>query len=144
MIRISWAGRDDTAEVVSFFVKEMWEEVGKYLCSDYNLDKVIAQVLHCIDNDGVLVARSKVEIVGILALCRADWWFSDEEFLADNGFYVLPEYRSAVGVDLITTAKTRALELRLPLYIRQAVDRRKSGRVMDVVGFETNGRIVKV
>lgn len=63
-----------------------------------------------------LVAALDGRIVGVTALKRDGWWWTDEEFMADVYTYAQKEYRKyGVGMRLIRAAKAYASACGLPL-----------------------------
>lgn len=47
--------------------------------------------------------------IGVLAMTEQPFWYGDETFLVDHGFYVKPKYRKGrVGVSLLKAAREEA------------------------------------
>lgn len=75
-----------------------------------NTKKLAHAVYNALAHGIVFVARNgKGEAVGTLAMAELTYWYSDETFLSDIWFYVLPKYRKgAVGRKLMQAVRKEA------------------------------------
>lgn len=66
----------------------------------------------------MLMAVNDGHLVGYLCIEQMAHWYSDAPFLADFGFYVLPQHRNgSIGLALLQEARLIAEQKRLPLYV---------------------------
>ena len=145
MIEIRWAKVEDIPAISNLMVNDMFPEHGKHMAETLNPHKVVKQIEQCVRGEGTLIAETTLEMVGVLNLNRVQWWFSDEYFLSDLGFYVLPEFRGTAGKKLIKRAARYARDCKLPLYIIQLHGAKgPSGRVMDIIGLKKRGQVIRV
>jgi GNAT superfamily N-acetyltransferase len=91
--------------------------------------KVRAHVVRVTTAGGVLVARKDGVPVGTVGLGRQAPWYSDDTFVGDYWFYVLPEYRkSRAAASLkraaIKLAHTAGLNLVLGVFSPVDTDRK--------------------
>lgn len=131
MTQVRWATVDDAAAISHLLIDEMYPEVGVHLADSLDLPRVAHTVLSSIEGEGSIAAFHKDRCVGVLNLIRTRWWFSDQEFIADQGFYVSPDFRGAVGKKLVDYAKVHAETVGLSCFIFRFNPARAKGRVAD-------------
>ncbi len=78
--------------------------------------KVAMEIENHHKNGFIRNAYEDEKLVGSIAAMKSSWWFSDEQFVAETWFYVLPEHRSyktARGLlkELMTYSKDMTLQL---------------------------------
>jgi GNAT superfamily N-acetyltransferase len=80
--------------------------------ADLDVNKASDNCFRVIEEGMVFVARSEDgKAVGTLALTELSFWYSQETFLQDAWFFVLPEFRAGnVGVELMKAAREAAEE----------------------------------
>lgn len=92
--------------------------------------KVLTNVLRLVNGPGsvVLMAMDGDTLHGVLGLYQQTYWFNEEAFLEDKGFYVLPEHRDGAAFDaLLTEAKALSDTTGLSIYITLNNGLRKRG-----------------
>jgi hypothetical protein len=79
-----------------------------------NPDKLIKGLMR----STVIVWETNDVIGGFIALQEGHFWYSDERFVADQLFYVHPDYRkSKAGISLLKAAQQYARIKELPLFM---------------------------
>lgn len=131
MIQIRWATADDAEAIATLLIGEMYPEVGVYLASTINVERIARTILSSIEGEGSICAFSGRRCIGVLNLIRTNWWFSDQEFIADQGFYVSQDARGAIGKKLVEYAQIHAETVGLPCFIFRFNPARARGRVAD-------------
>ena len=56
--------------------------------------KVATEIENHHKNGFIRNAYEDEKLVGSIAAMKSSWWFSDEQFVVETWFYVLPEHRS--------------------------------------------------
>ena len=87
-VNIRLAVQEDLPDVL-----EIVHKMGGYYPIPISDAKVLRTVVGTMKEGFVLVAEVGGRIVGVLGLEARQWWFSDDWFLGDNFFMILPEHR---------------------------------------------------
>lgn len=141
-------GRDDAIKAFVLF-KAMHEE--GLVPGSFHPLKTLSNVLRMVNGPGscVLMAMNGDEAVGVLGLFEEAYWWSEDRFLGDKGFYVLPKYRDAGAFDVLLQAAQQAGDdLGLQVVITIANHRRKRGtrskweRVGATLGYSNLGAVI--
>lgn len=109
-------------------------------------ERVIAQIVFCIEHGAVFVEELDGAIVGAIGLRPDSPWWSDFEFLIDGFFYVVPEVRhTGVAKRLLKAAQAFAASKGLPLYVQitTGVDLDRKEKFFARFGFEARGALME-
>jgi GNAT superfamily N-acetyltransferase len=92
--------------------------MGKLSAKNFNLNKSYAWMVQNVEYGAWAVEDSEGKFVGSIGLHTASPWYSDEQYISDGWFYVLPEHRNTgVGKVLLDHAKEFAKNFNLPLIV---------------------------
>lgn len=92
--------------------------MGRLSASNHNVEKGLLWGIKNIECGAWIVEDDNGKVLGTIGLHRTSPWYSDEEYLADGWFYVLPEYRkTGVGKMLLDAAVDFAKQQNLPLIV---------------------------
>lgn len=92
--------------------------MGKLSASNHNVEKGLLWGIKNIECGAWVVEDAAGKVLGTIGVHRTSPWYSDEEYLADGWFYVLPEYRkTGVGKMLLDAAIEFAKEQKMPLIV---------------------------
>lgn len=145
MITVRRAVEADADEIAGLLVGEMYPEVGKALGASLDPQATALGILQSINGEGAYIARSEnCRLIGVLNLIRTQWWFSRDEFIADQGFFVSKPFRPRAGALLLKAARQHAAKAGLPCFIFRFNPGRSKGRVADRVQIHPAGEIVKL
>lgn len=118
-----------------------------------NAAKVMSKLLTACEQPQqhrLLMAVKDGCLVGYLCLEQVGYWYSDEVFLTDFGYYVLPAHRNAnVGLALLNEARCIAASQNLPLLVvvnnplRHRGGKNKAERAASIIGFTPEGAMLR-
>lgn len=92
--------------------------MGKLSAATHNVQKGLLWGAKNIECGAWVVEDDDRKVLGSIGIHKTSPWYSDEEYLADGWFYVLPEYRkSGVGQMLLDAAIEFAKDQKLPLIV---------------------------
>ena len=92
--------------------------MGKLSAATHNVQKGLLWGVKNIECGAWVVEDDDGKVLGSIGIHKTSPWYSDEEYLADGWFYVLPEYRkSGVGQMLLNAAIEFAKDQNLPLIV---------------------------
>lgn len=108
-------------------------------------EKVVKAIFDVV-KDGILLLAETHDnrIVGLLALVKSNYWFSNYPFIADLVFYVSPEFRtSSAGYQLIKAAKAFSDKMKVPLMmsVTSGEDPRRKDNLYERSGLKYIGGI---
>jgi len=108
------------ADTISLKVllKRSLDEIREGQFSRINDTKLRGYILVCIEEGACLVAELEGAIVGTICLRTLQEIWSDDHFLNEEWFYVLPAFRgTGAAVKLLDTAERLADQMGLPVYM---------------------------
>lgn len=107
-VTIERAGTDEQSFVDVFELLVALHKEGGY--APLNGEKAAREVFAALQEGMTFVARAQNgAVVGVLSLTESPYYYSDETFLHDRGFYVRPRYRKGrVGALLLKAATEEA------------------------------------
>lgn len=106
-VTIAKAGTDESSFTEVFQLMVALHREGGYAPLDGT--KAAAGVYATLKDDATFLARINGEAVGVLALAEIAFWYSQDTYLQDVGFYVKPEHRRGrIGVALMRAARAEA------------------------------------
>lgn len=82
----------------------MGQEVSR---APVNPAKVMQVLVHAVSHPDaytVLMAMDEGDLVGALCLAKSDFWYSDDAFLSDLFFFVLPQHRGGEAMPALIAA----------------------------------------
>lgn len=92
--------------------------------------KVLQKVSQVIEEGFVLLACKGDQVVGVLGLEAKQWWFTDDWFLGDDFFMMLPEHRGMEPFKLLTdAAKSLSDKTNLPLMLGVMTPERTTAKI---------------
>lgn len=102
--------------LVEHFVPE--HSMGKLSAKNLNFNKGYGWLVHNVECGAWAVEGEDGQFIGSIGLHVTSPWYSDEKYLADGWFYVLPEHRNTgVGKALIDRAKEFAEDSNMPMIL---------------------------
>lgn len=102
--------------LINHFVPE--HSMGKLSAKNFNFAKGYAWLVQNVECGAWAVENDDGKFIGTIGLHATSPWYSDEKYLADGWFYVLPEHRnSGVGKMLIDRAKEYAEDSNMPFIL---------------------------
>lgn len=111
---LSVATPDDLEEVFKLLLV-MHAENGIGRVDEPKARGAISQI---INSGGCLISRQNGKIVGSVGITMTSWWYSRENFLVDEWFFVHPDHRSeGHATQLIGWMKTAAQVSRVPVVL---------------------------
>jgi GNAT superfamily N-acetyltransferase len=136
--------KEDVGRIHGIITRDFANEhsMGKLSASNHNLEKGLLWGIKNIECGAWVVEDDDGNVLGTLGVHRTAPWYSDEEYLADGWFYVLPEYRkTGVGKMLLDTAVDFAKQQNLPLIIGvfNMDDTAKKVEIMNRMGLKLIG-----
>lgn len=116
-VAIRGAGPAD-AVVLKVMLKKSLEEVRDGQFSRINEAKARAYIEMCIQDGACFVAELDGAIIGTICLRTLQEIWSDDAFLNEEWFYVLPRFReTGAALKLLDTAEKLADQMELPVYM---------------------------
>lgn len=118
---ISVATQDDL-QAVCDLLRVMHAENG---IGRVNEGKALGVISNRINEGGVLISKQRGQVVGSVAIYRAEWWYSDELAFFDQWFYVHVDHRAeGHATRLIAALKQAARNTGIPvvLHVGTTVD----------------------
>lgn len=80
--------------------------------------KALGAISQIINSGGCLISKQNGKIVGSVGLTMTSWWYSRENFLVDEWFFVHPDHRSeGHATQLIGWMKTAAQVSKVPVVL---------------------------
>lgn len=110
----------DVARIFKLITQDFANEhsMGKLSASNHNVQKGLLWGIKNIECGAWVVEDDDGKVVGTIGVHKTSPWYSDEEYLMDGWFYVLPEYRkTGVGKMLLDAAVGFAKNENLPLMV---------------------------
>ena len=107
---------DDIEDVIKLGLA-FFAEAHTDLTPKFSKEKAVAVIQGMIKSDGCLlyVAERDDKIVGMIGAIISEAWFSSEMTAQEMFWYVLPNYRSGVGIALLTALEGRAKKIGVSL-----------------------------
>jgi GNAT superfamily N-acetyltransferase len=133
----------EDALVIKVLLKQSMSEVQEGQFSRINDAKARAYIDLCIEEGACLVAVYQEAIIGTICLRTLQEIWSDDQFLNEEWFYVLPRFRdTGAAVKLLGTAEQLADQMGLPVFFAiNSHDPEPLERVLDSrTGYRTTGR----
>ena len=114
MLKIQDVAKDDFIDLLNLLLNFGSEFNEVY--PPANMRKVALEIEDHYKNGFIKNAYKDGKLVGSIGAMKSSWWFSDEEFIAETWFYVLPEYRDykiarALLQELIKYANNMTIQL---------------------------------
>lgn len=109
---------------------------------DIDPEALVGDLGSCYNNGVIWLAEREGKVVGILGLQPQRFRGSKAQYLADDFFYVHPDYRkSRIAAQLIDEAKKYADDKKLPLImaVLNAVDIERKAQFMERKGLKSVG-----
>jgi GNAT superfamily N-acetyltransferase len=105
----------DTLKLLLVFREEFAD-----IYPEADITRVAIAIQKHFDDGFICNAYKDGMVIGSIAAFESEWWFSDEKFLAETWFYILPKYRNfktarALLKKLKEYANTRGLTIQLPI-----------------------------
>jgi len=88
-------------DAIFFMLLDMAKENSKHRVS---VSKSIATIRECITIGGCAVAEDNGKIIGSVGVSPQSPWYSNDKFLGDSWFYVVPEKRGSRAAILLKRA----------------------------------------
>lgn len=74
-----------------------------------NVEKAAKATFLAIEEEMTFVARVNEKPVGVIVMTEVAFWYSDDTFIQDVAFFVLPEHRGGnIGVSLLRAVRDEA------------------------------------
>src|SRR5689334_1752255 len=135
---------DDVSAILTFLLDHAVAEMAEAPVDAAILRDTIARTMH---DGAAMMALIDGALAGYLGIVAMPYSYSRERFLADTGFFVLPEYRGGdVARALLAEARGIADHAGLALKIvdTNVAKRRRPGRAAitaDIIGYRPAGRV---
>ena len=121
MSKIRRAQPEDIFDITNILIDEMHSEIG---VGEVNKAKVLEYVKYLIEDGVMFIAESNqvrqdgsgLEISGLVAGHRSEWWWSDQPFLSEDFTFVRKEFRKgSTAIKLMKRLNKYAKQKQLPL-----------------------------